>query len=92
MVCSATTITLCRRGHVDKRHRQGRSAPVQKKSLETNLNVAVRSGRGLQLADVWNWCYDSLVATVTQLAHHRSAVIRACWGTCTRQITCVSGS
>ena len=39
-------------------------------------NVVVRSGKGLRLADVRVLCQDSVVATMAQLTHHRSAVIK----------------
>ena len=39
-------------------------------------NVAVRSGHGLRLADVQVICRDSVVATLDQLTHHRSATFR----------------
>ena len=39
-------------------------------------NVAVRSSNGLKLADVRVPCRDSVVATLAQLTHHSSAVVR----------------
>ena len=51
---------------------------VQFENLPKDLsNVAVRSGHGLRLADVWVICRDSVLATVAQLTQHRSAGVRS---------------
>ena len=48
----------------------------------------MRLGHGLKLADVRVICSDSVVATLAQLTHHRSAVVRSelrvCSKICTR--------
>ena len=46
------------------------------KLLKDLSNVAVRSGHGLRLADVQVICRDSVVATLAQPTHHRSATVR----------------
>ena len=52
-------------------------AALQFENLPKDLsNVVVRSGKGLQLADVRVLCRDSVVAAVAQLTHHRSAVVK----------------
>ena len=52
-------------------------AALQFEKLPKDLsNVAVRSGHGLRLADVQVICRDSVVATLAQLTHHRSATVR----------------
>ena len=38
--------------------------------------MVVRSGKGLRFVDIWVLCHDSVVVTVAQLAHHRSAMIK----------------
>ena len=49
-----------------------KAAALQFEKLPKDLsNVAVRSGHGLQLADVQVFCRDSVVATMAQLTHHR---------------------
>ena len=54
-----------------------KAAALQFEKLPKDLsNVAVRSGHGLRLADVEVICRDSVVATLAQLTHHRSATIR----------------
>ena len=53
-----------------------KAAAVQFENLPKDLsNVAVRSGHGLRLADVPVICRDSIVATLAQLTHHRSATV-----------------
>ena len=55
-----------------------KAAALQFKNVPKDLsNVAVRSGHGLRLADVRVICRDSVVATLAQLTHHRSAVVRS---------------
>ena len=39
--------------------------------------MAVRFGHGLRLADLHVICRDSVVGTLAQLTHHRSAVVRS---------------
>ena len=52
-------------------------AALQFENLSKELsNVAVRSGHGLKLADVRVICRGSVAATLAQLTHHRSAVVR----------------
>ena len=54
-----------------------RAAPLQFENLPKDLsNVVVRSGHGLKLADVRVICRNSVVATLAQLTHHRSATVR----------------
>ena len=54
-----------------------KTAALQFENLPKNLsNVVVRFGKGLRLADVRVLCRDSVVATVAQVMHHRSAVIK----------------
>ena len=54
-----------------------KTAAVQFENLPKDLsNVVVRSGKGLKLADIRVLCRDSVVVTVAQLTHHRSAVIK----------------
>ena len=54
-----------------------KAAAVQFQKLPKDMsNVAVRSGRGLRLADAQVICRDSVVATLAQLTHHRSATVR----------------
>ena len=54
-----------------------KAAALQFEKLPKDLsNVAVRSGHGLRLADVEVICRDSVVETVAQLTHHRSATVR----------------
>ena len=53
-----------------------KAAALQFKKLPKDLsNVAVRSGHGLQLADVQVICRDSVVATMAQLTHQRSTTV-----------------
>ena len=55
-----------------------KTAALQLKIVPRDLsNVAVQSGHGLKLADVRVLCHDSVVATLAQLVHHRSAVVRS---------------
>ena len=55
-----------------------KAAALQFENLPKDLsNVAVRSGHGLRLADVRVICRDSVVATLAQVTHHRSAVVRS---------------
>ena len=55
-----------------------KAAALQFESLPKDLcNVAVRSGHGLKLADLRIMCRDFVVATLAQLTHHRSAVVRS---------------
>ena len=42
-------------------------------------NVVVWSGKGLKLVDIRVLCCDSVVVTLAQLTHHRSAVIKGEW-------------
>ena len=54
-----------------------KAAALQFENLPRDLsNVVVRSGHGLRLADVRVICRDSVVATLAQLTHHRSATVR----------------
>ena len=54
-----------------------KAAALQFEKLPRDLsNVAVRSGQGLRLADVRAICRDSVVATLAQFLHHRSATVR----------------
>ena len=54
-----------------------KAAAVQFEKLPKDLsNVVVRSGHGLRLADVHVIFRDSVVATLAQLTHHRSATVR----------------
>ena len=54
-----------------------KAAALQFEKLPKDLsNVAVRSGRGLRLADVLVICRDSVVATLARLTHHRSTTVR----------------
>ena len=54
-----------------------KTAALQFENLPKDLcNVAVRSSNGLKLADVRVLCRDSVVATLAQLAHYRSAMVR----------------
>ena len=54
-----------------------KAAALQLENLPKGLsNVAVRSGHGLRVADGRVICPDSVLATVAQLTHHRSAVVR----------------
>ena len=54
-----------------------KAAALQFEKLPKDLyNVAVWSGHGLRLADVQVICRDSVVATLAQLTHHRSATVR----------------
>ena len=54
-----------------------KSAALQfEKPPKDMSNVAMRSGHGLRLADVQVICRDSVVATLAQLAHHRSTTVR----------------
>ena len=54
-----------------------KAAALQFEKLPKDLpNVAMRSGHGLRLADVQVNCRDSVVATLAQLTHHRSATVR----------------
>ena len=54
-----------------------KTAALQFENLPKDLsNVAVRSGKGLKLADIWVLCRDSVVVILAQLTHHRSAVIK----------------
>ena len=52
------------------------AAPQFEKLPKDLSNVAVRSGHGLRLADVQVICRDSVVATMAQLAHHRSTTVQ----------------
>ena len=62
---------------VVKRNAAIKAAALQFKKLPKDLsNVAVRCGHGLPLADVQFMCRDSVVATLAQLTHHRSATVR----------------
>ena len=55
-----------------------KAAAVQFENLPRDMsNVAVRSGHGLRLAEVRVICRDSVVATLAQLTHHRSAMVRS---------------
>ena len=52
-----------------------KSAAQQFENLPKDLsNVVVRSGKGLKLANIGVMCRYSVVVTVVQLTHHRSAV------------------
>ena len=52
-------------------------AALQFENLPKDLStVAVRSGHILRLADVRVICRDSVVATLAQLRHHRSTIVR----------------
>ena len=54
-----------------------KAAALQFEKLPKDLsNVAVRSGHRLRLADVQVICRDSVVATMAQLAHHRSTTVQ----------------
>ena len=54
-----------------------KAVALQFEKLPKDLsNVAVRCGHGLRLADVQVMCRDSVVATLAQLTHHRSATVR----------------
>ena len=54
-----------------------KAAALQFEKLPKDLsNVAMQSGHGLRLADVQVICRDSVVATLAQLTHHRSATVR----------------
>ena len=54
-----------------------KAAALQFEKLPKDLsNVVVRSGHGLRLADVQVICRDSVVGTLAQLTHHRSATVR----------------
>ena len=54
-----------------------KAAALQFEKLPRELsNVAVRSDHGLRLADVQVICGDSVVVTLAQLTHHRSATVR----------------
>ena len=55
-----------------------KAAALQFENLPRDLsNVAVWSGHVTGLADVRVICHDSIVATMAQLTHHRSAVVRS---------------
>ena len=54
-----------------------KTAALQFQNLPKDLcNVVVKSCKGLRLADIRVLCRDSVVASVAQLTHHRSAVIK----------------
>ena len=54
-----------------------KAAALQFEKLPKDLSkVAVRCGHGLRLADAQVICRDSVVATLAQLTHHRSATVR----------------
>ena len=54
-----------------------KTAALQFENLRKDLSkVAVRSRNRLKLADVRVLCRDSVVATVAELKHHRSAVFQ----------------
>ena len=52
------------------------AAPQFEKLPKDLSNVAVRCGHGLRPADIQVICRDSVVATLAQLTHHRSATVR----------------
>ena len=53
-----------------------KAAALQLENLPKDLsNIVVRFDKGLRLADVRVLCRDSVVATIVQLTHHRSAVV-----------------
>ena len=53
-----------------------KAAPLRFASLLRDIsNVAVRSGKGLPLKDVWDVCRDSAIANVARQAHHHSVVV-----------------
>ena len=55
-----------------------KAAALQFENLPKDLcNVAVRSGHGLRLADVRVICRNCVMATLPQLTHHRSAMVRS---------------
>ena len=65
-------------GTVVKLHPAIKATALQFENLPKGLsNVAAQSGHGLRLADVRVICRDSVVATLAQLTHHRSAVVRS---------------
>ena len=52
-------------------------AALQFENLPKDLsNIVVQYGKGLKLADIRVLCRDSVVATIAQLTHHRSAVVK----------------
>ena len=62
-------------------------AALQFEKLPRDLsNVAVRCGHGLRLAVVQIICRDSVVATLAQLTHHRSATIGSEWRALLRDV------
>ena len=54
-----------------------KAADLQFEKLPKDLSsVALRSAHGVRLADVQVICRDSVIATLAQLTHHRSATVR----------------
>ena len=52
-------------------------AALRFENVPKNLsNAAVRSGNGPKFVDIWVLCRDSVVVTLPELAHHRSAVVK----------------
>ena len=55
-----------------------KTAALQFENLPEDVsNVALWADNGLKLADVRELCCDSVLVTLAQLAHHRSAVVRS---------------
>ena len=66
-----------RRRRWSSRYAAIKAAALQFQKLPKDVsNVAVPSGYGLRLTDVQVICRDSVVATLAQLTHHRSATVR----------------